>query len=135
MKQSLGELKKIVREHRKSIPMLSSGKSMLLAYAIKHKLLDAEKHIQMEEMHEVESKKERELAHKDVHDALEDLGKKYPKNKKVLKMPAEPVKVDHSEMPKKKMVHDLKEVQRIRKEKNVSLKEAWSMYLMNKKKE
>ena len=135
MKHSLAELKKMVLEHKKSIPMLSAGKGSLMAYAIKHKLIDAEMHIHKEEMHETESKKERDMAHKDVHSALEDLGKKYPKNKKVMKIPEMIPSVDHTKEPKKKMVHDLKEVQRLKKEINVSLKEAWHMYLSSKKKE
>lgn len=122
-------------DHKKDMPKASAGKMELMAYALKHKLLNAEKHIHMEELHETESKKERDLAHKDVHSVLEDLGKKYPKNKKVMKLPEHVEEKDHTKEPRKQMGHDLKEVQRIRKEKNVSLKEAWSMYLSSKKKE
>jgi len=123
MKHSLSDLKKIVMEHKKSIPILSSGKNTLFAYAIKHKLIDAETHLHNEKIHEMASKKERDLEEKDLHEALEKIDKKHKK------MRAE--KVDKVEKPK--MVHNLKEVQKIRKEKGVSLKEAWSIYLNDQK--
>ena len=124
MKHSLSELKKIVGEHKKSIPMLNSGKTALMAYAMKHKLLEADKHIQNEKMHEELSKKERDMAEKDLHKAL-SMVHESPK-KKIEKIKA-------VEEKPKKMVHNLKEVQAIRKEKGVSLKEAWGIYLKSKK--
>ena len=114
-KYSLPQLKKLVKDHKKSVPMLSSGKASLMMYAIKHKLVGVEEHIEM-------AKKDLESAESEV--------------KKVLKKKAvkseEPKKEE--EKPKKKMSHNLSEVQRIRKEKGVSLKEAWALYLGGQKK-
>lgn len=161
MKYSLSELKKLVKGHRKSIPMLSSGKNSLLAYALKHNLLEAEQHIKKEEMHEEQSKKER----KTVKKILNNIIKEEKPIEKVVEKPVEvevevkkpkqyskkakqeeldklspkpiPKEIKEKSEPKKekKMVHDLKEVQRIKKEKNVSLKEAWKEYIETKKKE
>ena len=142
MKYSTSQLKALIKTEKDSMPKLNASKMEMMMYCMNKKLImveehikDAEKHIHMEEVHEMESKKERELAHKDVHKAMEDLSKKYPKNKKVMKLPEHVEEKDHTKEPRKQMGHDLKEVQRIRKEKGVSLKEAWGMYLSSKKKE
>jgi len=160
MKYSLPELKKMVIEHKKSIPKISSGKKALFTYALKHKLVDADTHLKNEEMHEALSKKEREMAKKDIENALSmnekvkeaEMKKKPAKVKKVEVFEVEkpkPIKAIGGPMPKSKvvkvekmveekkpeskMVHNLREVQRIRKEKNVSLKEAWGIYSKSQK--
>jgi len=110
-KISLSELKKVVKAHKKSVPMLSSGKNTLLAYAAKHQLLDAKEHLNAEKVHEKLAVKERKIVEKDVKKAV----------KKLEKVEVKAVK--------KPMVHNLQEVQKIRKEKGVSLKEAWAIHL------
>jgi hypothetical protein len=127
MKHSLSELKKMVKEHKKSIPMLSSGKNTLYAYALKHKLMEAEVHLENEKMHEKLSKKERDMAGKDLKEAIAKVEVKHPK--KAMKKAEEEKPVE-----KPKMKHNLSEVQAIRKEKGVSLKEAWALYMNKQKK-
>jgi hypothetical protein len=137
MKHTLSELKKMVKEHKKSVPMLSSGKNTLFAYALKHQLIEADKHLHSEAEHEKLSKKERDLAETGIRNVVNKLDSKVEMPKAAPK-PRAMKKVEQvtmpKDVPKPKVVHNLKEVQALRKEKGVSLKDAWAMYLNKQKK-
>jgi hypothetical protein len=135
MKKSLSELKKVVQEHKRNLPKLNSGKSALYKFASDRGLLG-----DVETM--VEKPLKRSIIEKKVEVAVEEVKPKTkkvkedkpyihpgvlypePKKTKVEKV----VKEVKDEVVKKPKAISLSAVQAIKKDRNVSLKEAWAIF-------
>jgi hypothetical protein len=135
MKKSLSELKKVVQEHKKNLPKLNSGKSALYKFATDKGLLSESEPMVEKPVRHVREIKKVEVPVEEVKPKPKKIkeDKPYvhpeftypePKKTKVEKKVKEVV----SEVAKKPKSLSLASVQAIKKEKNVSLKEAWAIF-------
>jgi hypothetical protein len=142
MKNSLFDLKTIVSEYKNRIPKPSEGKAVLYKFAVDNKLLNEEapkpkrekkikivndqeilkEHVDIEKDHKKMIKKVEK-----VEKELKEHEKKSPKKaKKMINKAVEMVEDKSKEVKPKSSA--LSKVQAIRKEKGVSLKEAWQLF-------
>lgn len=113
-KINLAELKKLIKHFKAhECPRLGQKKEVLMKFAVEHKLIG-----HREEAKEIAVEKHKNEVVKTEVPA---------KAKKVIKIKKEAVVVEPVKSSKDKSRERLQMVQKIRKEKGVSLKEAWAM--------
>jgi len=144
MKKSLSEIKSLVTEHKRSVPKLSAGKSALYKFAVDKGLISHEEkpaEPQVERKREKIEKVKKIKIEKPVETTYVEEVKKATKKEDapskfkvpivpplILSKKKEVIKEKVKEEPKKPKAISLSAVQAIKKQKGVTLKEAWAIF-------
>jgi len=138
MKNSLIDLKTVVTEYKKRIPKSNASKAELYKFATEKKLIEEEPKREIKKREIKQEKVKRESKKKDEEEPVlkqlmeeheQQVDKEVKKVEKKVKKVEKEITEHKKESPKKHNKSSaLSSVQAIRKERNISLKEAWEIY-------